>query len=236
MRIRIAGVTVAATSLLISGCSGPFSTLDPAGPAARSVLPLTWTMVSVALAIFFGLILLWLYAIRRNRQDLSDEDAQRLQNKWIIGGGIVLPTVALALLLLFGAPVGHKMLPLPLDEGEAMRVDVKAYQWFWRISYPDTSIQLVDEIHIPINTPIDFHITSQDVIHSFWLPRLGGKIDAIPGHTNVLRLEADEAGEYRGLCTEYCGQGHTIMQFKVIAHSAEDFEQWLQKEGGQNND
>ncbi|MDN7125491.1 cytochrome c oxidase subunit II [Pseudidiomarina sp. 1APP75-32.1] len=233
----IAKVTGAATVLLLSGCSGAFSTLDPAGPAAGSVLPLTLAMIIVALAVFVGLIVLCVFAVRRNSKDISDAEVQRLQNRWIIAGGIALPTVAITTLLAFGIPIGHSLLPLPFQEGEVMRVDVKARQWFWRVSYPERKIELTDEIHIPVNTPVDFHITSEDVIHSFWAPRLGGKIDAIPGRTNVVRLEADEVGEYRGLCTEYCGQGHTAMQFKVIAHSAEDFEEWLlQQEDSDKND
>lgn len=236
MRKRIAEATVAATLLLLSGCSGPFSTLDPAGPAAEAVRVLALAMIIVGLAIFVGVILLWLYAARRNGKEISEKDAQRVQNRWILGGGIALPTVTITILLAFGIPVGHNLLPLPLPQGEAMRVDIKAYQWFWRVSYPESGIQLVDEIHIPVNTPVDFHITSEDVIHSFWSPRLGGKIDAIPGRINVLRLEADEVGEYRGQCTEFCGQGHATMQFKIIAHSAEGFEEWLQQEGSDNND
>ena len=92
-------------------------------------------------------------------------------------------------------------------------------------------IELTDEIHIPVDTPIDIHVTSADVIHGFWVPRLGGKIDAIPGHTNIVRLQADEVGEFGGQCAEYCGLSHAKMHFKVIAHSAEKFDAWLVQQG-----
>ena len=148
-----------------------------------------------------------------------------------------MPTIAIALLLAFGIPIGHSMLPLPLKQGQPLHINVKAHQWYWQFSYPDNDIQLVDEIHIPVNTPVDFHITSEDVIHSFWLPRLGGKVDAIPGRTNVLRIEVAQTGEYRGHCAEFCGRDHAFMQFKVIAHTDKEFEEWLQQqEGSENND
>ena len=236
MRKRLAEATAAATLLVLSGCSGPFSTLAPAGPAADSLVPLIWAMIAVGLVVLLGVTLLWLYAMRRNPKTISDSEAQRVQNRWILAGGIALPTIAIGLLLTFGIPVGHNMLPLPLQEGKVMRVDVKAHQWYWRVSYPDTGILLVDEIHIPVNTPIDFHISSEDVIHSFWLPRFGGKVDAIPGRTNVLRLEANQAGVYRGQCAEFCGQGHAFMQFRVIAHDAEEFNEWLAQEMSENNE
>jgi cytochrome c oxidase subunit 2 len=78
-------------------------------------------------------------------------------------------------------------------------------------------------VHIPAGEPVDFHITSRDVIHSFWIPRLGGKMDAIPGRINILRLQADAPGIYRGVCAEFCGVGHALMPFEVHAHDASEF-------------
>ncbi|KFZ30817.1 cytochrome C oxidase subunit II [Pseudidiomarina salinarum] len=236
MKKTLAAATVAASLMLLSGCSGPYSSLDPAGPAAGSVAALTWAMLIGALTIFIGLILLCWYAVRRNNEELSDAEAQRIQNRWILAGGIALPVVTITALLTFGIPIGHSLLPLPLQQGEGMRIDIKARQWFWEVSYPDTDIQAINEIHIPVDTPVDFHISSADVIHSFWSPRLGGKIDAIPGRTNVLRLEANQVGEYSGQCAEFCGGGHAVMGFTIIALSAEDFEAWLQQEGAETND
>jgi len=102
------------------------------------------------------------------------------------------------------------------------------------VYYPEQCIRLHNELHIPANTPVDIYVTSSDVIHSFWVPRLAGKIDAIPGHTSVLRLEADEPGDYRGQCAEFCGRGHAHMQFRVSAHSKTDFETW-QREASRND-
>jgi len=213
---------------LLSACGGPYSTLDPAGPSAESAARLWWGMFTFASLVLLIVVVLWLHAMRRDPGNASERDARRIQNRWIIGGGLVLPLTSIAVLLAFGIPAGHRMLPLPLDEGEAVRIDVTAHQWWWEVSYPGTDVTLRDEIHMPVGVPVDFHVRSADVIHSFWIPRLGGKLDMIPGRTGVLRLHADEPGIYRGLCAEFCGTGHAHMRFTVQAHSTEDFDAWLE--------
>ena len=169
---------------------------------------------------------LWLYAMLRE-PDIGDEArTRRIQNRWIVGGGIVLPVASITVLLALGIPAGHSMLPLPPDEGEALEIRVIAHQWWWEVVYPEWGISLVDELHIPAGSPVDVHLSSADVIHSFWVPRLGGKLDAVPGRTHVLRIQADEPGSYRGQCAEFCGTGHAHMHFMVIAHAPGDFEAW----------
>ncbi len=213
---------------LLAGCSGPLSTLDPAGPSARSAALLWWGMFAYASVVLIAVVALWLYAMRRP-EDTGDEAQQRrVHQRWIIGGGVILPTVSILLLLVFGVPMGHRMLPLPPAEGEAVRIDVTGHQWWWEVRYPDSSIALKNEIHIPAGTAIDIHLTTADVIHGFWVPRLGGKLDAIPGRVNVLRLQADKPGVYRGQCAEFCGLHHAGMQFTVTAHTPEDFTRWIE--------
>ncbi len=212
---------------LLSGCSGPFSMLDPAGPSARSAAWLWWAMFSFSAIVLFAVVGLWLYAINRRFGSNSKEEDRRLGHRWIIGGGVILPIASTTLLLIFGIPLGHKMLPLPPAEGEVLRIEVTGHQWWWEIRYPDSGITLRNEIHIPANTPVDIHLTTADVIHAFWVPRLGGKLDAIPGRTNILRLQADEPGVYRGQCAEFCGLHHAHMQFTVEAHAPQDFSAWL---------
>jgi cytochrome c oxidase subunit 2 len=107
-------------------------------------------------------------------------------------------------------------------------IEVTGHQWWWEVRYPDTGITLRNELHIPVGQPVDIHLTTADVIHAFWVPRLGGKLDAIPGRTNVLRLQADRPGSYRGQCAEFCGMNHAHMQFTVEAHPPEAFDQWLE--------
>lgn len=185
-------------------------------------------MASFATVTLVVVVSLWLYALRRRPRQLSEEQAQRLHSRWIIGGGLILPVTSITLLLAFGIPIGHRMLPLPLADTEVLRIDVTARQWWWDVSYPGRDIRLRDELHIPAGAPVDLHLTSEDVIHAFWVPRLGGKLDMLPGRTNVLRLQADEPGLYHGQCAEYCGTGHAHMKFTVRAHAPGEFDAWLE--------
>ncbi|MBS3803823.1 MAG: cytochrome c oxidase subunit II [Oleiphilaceae bacterium] len=186
-------------------------------------------MFAFALVVAAAVIALWLYALYRDPGSANDKENRKIHRRWIVGGGLVLPLSAISVLLFFGIPIGHKMLPLPLADEEAVRIEVIGHQWWWEVNYPDTNISLRDTLHMPAGVPVDLHVTSADVIHSFWVPRLGGKIDMIPGHTNVLRLRADKPGTYRGLCAEFCGLVHAGMVFTVEAHDREGFEKWLQE-------
>jgi cytochrome c oxidase subunit 2 len=184
-------------------------------------------MFAFAVLILLAVAGLWLGAMFRTQETGNDEQFRRIRQRWIIGGGLLLPGGAIVVLLAFGIPIGHKMLPLQVDEGETLRIDVTGHQWWWQVNYPDNGIQLRNELHIPVGVPVDLHLTSADVVHSFWVPRLGGKLDMIPGRTNVLRLQADEADTYRGQCAEFCGLNHAHMQFTVTAHDPGNFEAWL---------
>ena len=145
----------------------------------------------------------------------------------VVLGGVMLPTTAVVLLLVWGLPAGQSMRFTPDD---AYVVDVRAHQWWWEVSYPDGTeapIISASEIHIPAGRPVKLNITSADVIHSFWIPRLGGKIDAIPGRTNTLNLTADSPGEYAGVCAEFCGAQHARMRISVVAHEPDALAQRL---------
>ncbi|WP_245785610.1 cytochrome c oxidase subunit II [Alkalimonas amylolytica] len=210
--------------LALSGCTGPFSSLDPKGPAAAEVALLWWWMFGFFTLVLLAVVLLWHYAIKRRPQQNDTPHS----SGWIIWGGLALPSVSIVLLLVVGVPVGQRMMPLP-DE-DALQIEVTGHQWYWQVVYPEHGLELTDELHIPVNTPVHLHLTSADVIHSFWVPRLGVKLDMLPGRTNVLRLEASAAGVYRGQCAEYCGLGHAHMQFTVTALEQADFADWIQQQ------
>lgn len=139
---------------------------------------------------------------------------------WIIGGGIAFPAVVLAALLAFGLVVGERL--LPRSDPRTVRVTAQAQRWHWTFTQPGVSdaIRTHNILNIPAGRPVDVELTTRDVIHAFWVPRLAGKMDAIPGHRNVLRIEADQPGIYYGLCAEFCGTGHSRHGFQVIAHDA----------------
>ncbi|MBS3849558.1 cytochrome c oxidase subunit II [Devosia sp. BSSL-BM10] len=207
---------LAATPLLLSGCATPLSTLNPAGPAAANIALLWWVMFWGAV-VLFGVVLT-LLTLSFVRPDWISAIKPR---QWIIGGGLVLPVPILIALLVTALILGESL--LPRQNGAApMRVQAHASQWQWQFSYPGTDL-LSEDLHLPAGEPVDIVVTASDVIHAFWVPRLGGKIDAIPGHTNIIRLQADEPGIYRGICAEYCGEGHERMGFVVEAHAPDAF-------------
>jgi len=256
----------------LSACSGPLSTLDPAGPAALAASRLWWGIFIGATVVLAAVVALWLFAIQRDprsgtpaqptgaeqttgEQPATGEDTRLIQRQhqaWIIGGGIVLPVAAIAVLLMFSIPTGSLMSNMALEEYQAqsaepvLRIDVIGHQWWWQVTYLNTGsntasnpgpasgaqadIRLRDEIHIPVGVPVRLFLSSADVIHSFWVPRLGGKLDMIPGRTNELRLQADEPGVYPGVCAEFCGLLHAQMKFTVHAHTPEDFAAWVRSQ------
>lgn len=215
----------------LAGCGGPLSILDPAGPGAREPALLWWPMFAIAVLVLLGVTGLWIAALARRPREVTEGDARRRGRKWIIGGGILLPVAAIVPLLGFGIPGGHRML---VQGGEApLRIDVTARQWEWEVRYPGSGRVLVDEIRLPAGRPVDIHLTSEDVIHSFWVPRLGRKLDAVPGRINVLRLTAGEPGVLQGQCSEFCGAEHAHMGFRVLVQGEAEFAAWLADRGGE---
>ncbi len=183
-------------------------------------------MLAFSVLVLASIVGLWCFAWRWHTRSVSEAQAHRQYKRWLLGGGLLLPMGSIVVLLAFGIPVGHRMMPLS-EEGESvLRIDVIGHQWWWEVRYPGTNIELEDELHIPVNTPVNVHLTSADVVHSFWVPRLAGKLDLFPGRTNILRLEAEELGIFRGQCAEFCGLGHAHMHFTVRVHSREDFIRW----------
>ena len=214
----VKSAALAATPLALLGCGTPLSTLDPAGPAAANIATLWWVMFWGA-AVLFTLVLA-LLALSFLRPSAI---AAIKPMHWIIGGGLILPVPVLMAVLVAALLLGERLLPLP-GAPDPMRIEAHASRWHWQFSYPQLpGAPTSDILHIPAGEAVDIVITAADVIHSFWVPRLGGKMDAIPGHTNIVRLEADEPGTYRGICAEYCGTGHDTMWFAVEAHAGPDF-------------
>ncbi len=229
---------------LLAGCQGELSALAPAGPAAQDVARAWWLMLGGAVLILIAVCALAVHAVWRKSDPLSEPAGRRL----ILWAGVAFPLTVLAALLAYGLAMGHGLLP-GATAGDAYRVQVSARQWQWDVTYQqgaDASASeaasdassssreprgSVDVLHIPAGRPVDIAVTSADVIHGFWVPRLGGKIDAIPGRVNTVRLQADEPGEYHGVCAEFCGRDHTQMRFRVVAHEAEAFDAQLRQLG-----
>jgi cytochrome c oxidase subunit II len=193
------------------------SALDPSGPAAASIATLWWVMLAGAAALFALVVGLFALVVLRPGWGSGVSPA-----RWIVLGGLVLPAAILPPLVAYALIAGERLLPLP---GNAPpRIEAEGRQWAWTFRYPGYGgVETTNVMHLPAGIPVDIVVTSLDVIHAFWIPRLAGMIDAVPGHVNVLRIEANEPGRYEGLCDQFCGLGHTGMRFVVIVHRAEDF-------------
>lgn len=185
-------------------------------------------MFGFSTLVLIAVMVLWLYAMWRKAIPITKAQSRLLGQRWIIGGGLILPIVSVAVLLSFGIPMGYRMLPLPVTGQTPLRIDITGHQWWWQIRYPGTGIELKNVLHLPSGVPVDIYVTSADVIHSFWVPRMAGKLDMIPGHINKLRLKADVPGHYRGQCSEFCGIGHAHMVLDVQVHTQENFAAWLE--------
>ncbi len=154
---------------------------------------------------------------------------RKLGGEWLVwAGGLAFPIVVLSALLIYGLGLTTQLTP-DAQPGE-MRVRVTGEMWWWRVAYLDAQGREVwqdaNEVHIPVGQPVVFELDSADVIHSFWVPRLAGKLDMIPGRRNILRLQADQPGVYGGQCAEYCGGPHALMGLVVVAHEPEAYAAW----------
>ena len=200
------------------------SALHPQGPQADAIAAMSWVLIAGAAVILLVVLALAAYALWGPEKRRAWAASQR----FIIGGGIVFPVVTLTALLVYALVVevsigGHTTPP-------AARIAVTGHQWWWRIHYLDAkgAVDFVtaNEIRIPAGRPVELTLESADVIHSFAVPNLAGKLDMIPGRINRLTLHAHAPGVFRGQCLEYCGGPHAKMAFYVIAETPEGFERW----------
>ena len=203
----------------------PPGVLDPAGPYSEPVTLLAWVLL-VGGTLIFAIVLgaLWI-ALRGSpglKTRLGGEKAI-----WILG--FAFPSVVLTGLLVWGLTLTSSLSAARVPE-DAMRVKIIGEMWWWRVHYQDgqgrETLRDANELHIPVGQPVLLELEAADVIHSFWVPRLGGKMDMIPGRTNRLLIEADAPGVYKGQCAEYCGGPHALMGFVVVAHTPADFARW----------
>lgn len=215
------GFTAAFTES-ISGWPPPV--LDPHGPFSNTVTTLAGVLIALVTLIFVLVCAaLWvaLYGSDELRAKLGGEGVV----KWF---GLVMPTGVLFLLLAWGTTMVAGMTTI---RGDELRMRVSGNIYWWRVSYLDAAGREIhadaNELHIPVGRPVVVDMVSEDVIHSFWVPKLGGKMDMIPGRTNRLKLQADTAGVYGGQCAEYCGGAHALMGFVVVAHAPADWQRWL---------
>lgn len=210
----------------LASCGGIQSALDPAGEEATQVATLFWVMTIGGLAIWAFVVLLALYASRWKRQPLAEKSAGRL----IFWGGVAFPVVVLMALLAYALWLMPSLRPFAGGEQGSLRIEIVGSQFWWRVVYhrsDGSSVVSANEVRLPAGERIEFELASADMIHSFWIPALGGKMDLIPGRTNRLSLRATKAGTYRGQCAEFCGTSHALMAFPVVVMPPAEFDAWL---------
>lgn len=215
---------------LLSGCDNARSTLAPAGTEAQDVAQLFWVMLIGAVIVWMAVVGFALYISRAGHEAREGTAARWL----ILGGGVITPTVVLGALLIYGL----QLMPQLRAPGSAdgLHVEVSGEQWWWRVRYVRSGgarpidVELANEIRLPLGRRTQFLLSSPDVIHSFWIPALGGKVDMTPGRITTLVLEPTRAGTYRGVCAEFCGASHAFMEFEAVVMEPAAFETWLQQQ------
>lgn len=211
---------------VLAGCQTDQSALHPASDQVRDIATLFWAMTAGGAVIWLVVMGITVYAVLGRNKPVTE----RFADRFILTCGVIFPTVVLAALLVFGLRLmpgtGAAMEP-------ALRIHVTGEQFWWRVIYETADggrVETANQIRLPLGQDVELHLTAQDVIHSFWIPPLGGKLDMIPGRTNILHLSPDEAGTFRGVCAEFCGMSHALMAFEAVVEPPEDFARWLAAE------
>jgi cytochrome c oxidase subunit 2 len=228
-RAELTAVLLACLALM-SGCSGEQSVLDPKGESAQSIRLLANFLFlggGIVLATVIVATTAALWGPDKLRRALSAERA-------IVIGGIAFPTVVLTALLVYGVLAMSPNEPAT----KPIRIMVEGKQWWWRVRYEvqGRSFETANEIRMPVDRPVEFVLTSSDVIHSFWVPNLAGKIDMLPGRTTRLAARATQTGTMRGQCAEFCGGPHGLMSLRVVAMESKAFDAWAARDRKRNPD
>ncbi|MET1043097.1 MAG: cytochrome c oxidase subunit II [Microbacteriaceae bacterium] len=226
---------MAAGVVALAGCAQgdvPQSTMDPKGEYAQTIFNLSWPVFLIAGVI--GVVvfaIIGVLIVRFRERPGHEETPKQVHGKPTLEIALtVLPAVLLAAI---AVPTVNVLFDINAEPEDALVVNVTGQQWWWEFDYPsitgDDGLPLVtaNEMVIPAGQQVRLNITSRDVIHSFWIPKLNGKRDAVPGRVQTWNLHADGPGEYWGQCTEYCGLSHTNMRMRVIALTSADFERWV---------
>lgn len=207
--------------------NGSPSTLNPAGAFAQPLSDLSWLLI-VTMTLVLGIV-----AIVTVLAIIAPARLKRVLGKpsLVIIGGLVFPGVVVSALLVWSLGVTDAVAARRAPDD--LRIHVAGEMWWWRVTYFEDDralFQTANEIRIPVGRTVAFELSSNDVIHSFWVPQLGGKMDMIPGRTNLLRLQAEKPGIYRGQCAEFCGAGHALMAMEVVAMAPDEFEAWASRQ------
>ncbi len=232
-------------AIALAGCSSAPSALSPASSNAQQISDLFWLILIIATAVFVVVERLLVYSVVRYRSKMESglpkqiAGNRSLEIAWTLLPALILAVVYIMSLQTLGVVAGEPTTPTTLSLGagaagdppnQPLHVRVVGHQWWWEFDYPDLHITTANELHVPIGVDVDVVVESVDVIHSFWVPQLGGKVDAIPGHTNHTWFHVLQAGSYHGQCAEFCGIEHAAMRFNVVAETPDQFAAWIKQQ------
>lgn len=232
MHLRGAATMLAAiVAMALAGCGGPFtqSALDPGSDFAWKLQGLFENIFLWAMVVFVvveGALLVAIFKFRERPGRAAPRAAHGntlLEISWTLAPALILVLIAIPTI----RTVWDVDRP---PRTEALVVEAIGHQWWWEFRYPDLGIVTANELHVPVGQTIDVRLTSADVIHSFWFPRIGGKRDAIPGHENQVWFTVDSAGVYLGQCAEFCGLSHALMKMELVAEEPARFEAWVERQ------
>ncbi|HUQ63472.1 MAG TPA: cytochrome c oxidase subunit II [Acidimicrobiales bacterium] len=223
--LKCSGVVLLLLFLVACGSKKtPQNSLSPAGEYARTIDNLIDPVFIVAAVVFVLVEGLALLFVIRYRQRPGPEPVQvhgntRLEVGWTLVPFLILVTIAV--------PTIITIFKLADEPPNAVNVTVIGHQWWWEYRYDDLGIVSANELHLPVGRPVQLKLQSVDVIHSYWVPRLNGKTDVVPGRTNHSKLKAERPGTYIGQCTEFCGLSHANMRNRAVAQTPADFDAWV---------
>jgi cytochrome c oxidase subunit 2 len=229
--IRLAALV--GSALILTACSlveleeNPLTIFEPAGPIADRIDGLFWLVFWIASAVFIlvmaAMVVIIFFFRDRGKEDAAEpkqlHGSPKLEVLWTVIPALILAAIAV--------PTVSSIFDLTECSPDSLEVEVIGHQWWFEFYYPDADIYTANVMVVPTGQEICAQMTSDDVIHSFWIPALGGKRDVVPGQTTTVLLQADEPGEYWGHCAEFCGLSHSLMRARVEAVSPADYDTWL---------
>jgi cytochrome c oxidase subunit 2 len=231
-RLR-ATALVGASALLAAGCGGNNNgenSLHPDGPAAHTILNLFTPFFFIAVVIGVGVLAATIILPLKFRAREGNENPKQIHgNSTLEITWTIIPALILAVMAIFTVPTIFKLAKVPKGP-DVVHVDVAGKQWWWEYHYPKEGIYTANELHIPVGRPVVLTLTSDNVIHDFWVPELAGKKDVVPGDPHTEVIQAEHVGTYLGQCAEYCGLGHADMRLRVVAESQADYDNWVRGE------
>lgn len=228
--------------IMLTGCPYVQSPSNVHGPAAKSINNLSWAMTILFLVTTLIMGILLAIAFYRRRGTLAEHAPISAGGGqlWIAIGGIAIPIVVLTILFVIGLSLmsdfpihGMPGMPSSSQMVGSMKPEivVVGHQWWWEIRYlnddPSKTFTTANELHLPVGRPVNVEVKTADVMHSFWIPALNGKVDLIPGQPNFIRLLASQPGVYTGQCAEYCGAEHSLMRLMAVAQDPSDYQEWV---------